>query len=141
MFGVGSKIFKTSAYTATAQLVPSGGGFGLPALLEGPTLGAEYAPLACDPSQDSQAGLCNRHTHVQATPTWNTPAITPAMTMTAGDTPLLRYTVTHQEFVETNRAVHTPRHHVDPRSAHTHKCPAKLSGRGHRWRLWPEWLA
>lgn len=40
---------------------------------------------------------------------------------TAMDTPLPRYTVTHQELVVISTAIHTPSYHVSPRGAHTHR--------------------
>lgn len=60
---------------------------------------------------------------------------------TALDTPLLRYTVTHQEPVETNIATHTPTHRIGPRGAQALMCPAKLPGHGYPQRFWPDHLA
>lgn len=63
---------------------------------------------------------------------------------TAMDTPLPRYTVTHQELVVINTAIHTPSYHVSPRGAHTHRwnlSEDRLSGHGHPQRFQPDCLA
>lgn len=97
----------------------------------GSTLRAEFGPLPRVPRWDSQAGPHGRHTHAQATHSWDAPATASAVDDTAMDTPLPRNAVTHQELVRPDTAIRTRRHRISPRGARTHMGPAKSSRHGH----------